>query len=142
MGGTARVFWNTRGASSRFLIDASPKPLDVSPLSTSFPAPSRRVNVSNMEDKSESFRPRLFHLRMFALEAFQLTDEDLTNAGLLGDGESLSHFARLFLTYRLPCRRFRVCHTDHRDYKETPQTPRRGVSSLLSASITHLPLRV
>lgn len=88
------------------------------------------MDDTSMDDKSECCRlsPRLFHLRMFSLEVFELTDEDLTNAGLLGDGKSLSRFARLFLTYRPPCRRFRGRQTHHRDCKEAPQTARQRVS--------------
>ena len=55
----------------------------------------------------------------------QLDDDYLTNAGFLGDGESLSHCARLLLT---SCRRFRVRQTDDQDHKGTPWTFRRQVS--------------
>ena len=41
---------------------------------------------------------RLFHLPAFSLEAIELTDQELEDAGLMGYGKSRRRFARLFLT--------------------------------------------
>ncbi|KAH9019293.1 hypothetical protein EDB84DRAFT_1566133 [Lactarius hengduanensis] len=45
---------------------------------------------------TESHRlSRLFHSPAFSLETFPFSDKELDEAGLRGEGESLSHFARL-----------------------------------------------
>ena len=73
-----------------------------------------------MDNTSERYRifPRLSHLPAFSLESFPFTDEELNAAGLLGEGESLTHFARLPHTYHLPCRR--LYHTDHLAFRSVP----------------------
>ena len=69
----------------------------------------------------------------FSAEIIQLDDDYLIKAGVLGDGESLSHCARLSLAYRPPCRRFGFRQTDGQDYEGKPQTFRGRVSQFLSA---------
>jgi hypothetical protein len=69
-----------------------------------------------MDTPSESYRLfPLSHLPAFSLDALPFTNEQLDEAGLLGEGESLSHFAHLSHTYFLPCRRFPVRLTDIAD---------------------------
>jgi hypothetical protein len=55
------------------------------------------VNTSNMDPRSECYciLPCLSHLPVFSLDALPFTDEELAEAGLLGEGKSLSHFLRL-----------------------------------------------
>lgn len=85
--------------------------------------------------------PRLSRLPSFSLEALPFTIEELDQAGLWGEGESISHVARPSHTYHPPCRCFRPRRTDIENDGGAPRTPRR-VPWLLSASVPHLPLRI
>jgi hypothetical protein len=78
-----------------------------------------------MDPPSECYRlfPRLSHLPAFYLEAFPFTNEELDAAGLRGEGEFLIIF-RVYPTYHLPCRRFRVRRTDNEDDERAPRTPK------------------
>ena len=80
-----------------------------------------------MDSASECYRlfPRSSHLPAFSLGAFSSTNEELDVAGLLGEGESLSRFARLSHTYHLPCRRFRVYRAGNEDDDGAPRAPER-----------------
>jgi hypothetical protein len=63
---------------------------------------------------SESYRPllRLFHTD-FTLEAFPYTDDELKEAGVLGEGESRGDLASLSDTYHLHCRRSGIYARDN-----------------------------
>ena len=64
---------------------------------------------------------RLFHSPAFSLEAIELTDQELEDAGLMGYGKSRRRFARLFLTYRPASRRFLDGPRGHSSHEEKPR---------------------